>query len=116
MTSSDRGPGPPFLPVASSDHVFIVNLRRLAMQNSVLLAPPMLSYVPFGAARTSPLSYVAFGTAGVSYAGGAAALKSKETLRSQNDRFVFVRTNFVTSSGYQLQLIYRVETQAKVHT
>ena len=77
--SSRRGPEAPFL--------LVCVLRRLAMQISVLLAPPMLSYVPFGAARTSPLSSVAFDTAGVSYAGGAAALKSRKTLRSQNDRF-----------------------------
>ena len=31
------------------------------MHLSVPLAPAVLSYVPFGAARVSPLSYVAFG-------------------------------------------------------
>ena len=35
------------------------------MHLSAPLAPPVLSYVPFGAARTSPLSYVAFGAAGL---------------------------------------------------
>ena len=62
------------------------------MHLSVQLAPPVLSYVPFGAARTSPFSYVVFGAAGVSYAGGAATQKPKKIQRSQNGRF---RTVFV---------------------
>ena len=73
--------------VGSSVRCLSYVLRRLAMHVPVQLAPPVLSYVPFGAARTSPLSYVAFGAAGVSYAGGAAARKSRKIQRPQNGRF-----------------------------
>ena len=77
----------------------------------------MLSYVPFGTARTSPLSYVAFGAAGVSYAGDAAAQKSRKIERPQNGRFSYhFQTKFDTFGGIQLQLIFGVETYVKVHT
>ena len=87
------------------------------MHLSVPLAPPVLSYVPFGAARTSPLSYVAFGAAGVSYAGGAATQKIKKNPASSEWSFSYrSRTKFDTFGGIQLQLIFGVETYVKVHT
>ena len=89
--------------VGSSVRCLSYVLRRLAMHVPVPLAPPVLSYVPFGAARTSPLSYVAFGAAGVSYAGGAAAQKSRKIQRSQNGRF---RTVLVPNLAFPVQFSY----------
>ena len=74
-----------------------------AKRPTVPLAPPVLSYVPFGAARTSPLSYVAFGAARVSYAGGAAAQKSRQIQRSQNGRY---RTVFVPNVTLPVEFSY----------
>ena len=73
------------------------------MHLSVLLAPPALSYVPFGNARNMPLSFVAFGAAGVSYAGGAAAQKPRKIQRSQNGRF---RTVLVPNLALSVQFSY----------
>ena len=73
------------------------------MRLSVLLAPTTLSYVPFGNARNMPLSYVAFGAAGVSYAGGAAARKSRKIQRPPNGRF---RTVLVPNLTLSVEFSY----------